>query len=242
MIPLLGVFIFYSPHIFSQQWTGERNAYYWNMWSVNAQAGISSYYGDLSIYDNQINEKIKSESGPSVSLGITKYFNRAFSVTGQVLFGGLQAEKNEVSFEAELLEYNLNLRLDVLNLFNPLINNRFGLVGFAGVGQFLFTTTKYEYIEGNLENQNHSARVPEFVYFAGGEAYYNFNNKLGLNASLSIRQCQNDKLDNVVKNLDFDYYSIFSVGITYYLTEFTKSPPKNKARIAHNSKRLKHLH
>jgi len=239
-IPLLGAFIFFSLVSYPQQWTGNQNAYYWNMWSVNAQAGISSYYGDLSIYDHQINEKIKNESGPSFSLGVTKYFNRALSATGQILYGGLEATKNDVSFEADILEYNLSLRLDVLNLFNPLISNRYGVIGFAGLGQFLFTTNKYEYIEGNMENFNHSTRVPEFVYFAGGEIYYNFNNNLGISANLSIRQCQNDKIDNVVKNLDFDYYSVFSVGVTYYLTKFVKSPPRNKARIAHNSKRLKH--
>ena len=89
---------------------------------------------------------------------------------------------------------------------------------------------------------NNDSRVPEFVYFFGGGFYYNLSDNFGVTADLSIRRCQNDKLDVEDKNGDFDYYSYLGVGIIYYLQGFKKAPVKNKARIAHNNKRLKPLH
>lgn len=237
LTPLITI-LFCNQIVHAQLWTGEQNPYYWKMWSINIHGGVSSYYGDLSVYDKDYYEKINFESGPSAGMLVTKYFNRAFSASGQVLFGNLQGTKNEISFHADIFEYNLQIRMDVINLVNPAFNNKFGLVAFAGLGQFLFYSTKIKSIEGVISEEKHSTRVPEFVYFAGGEFYYNFNNKFGITVDLSIHQCQNDKLDIVVKNLDYDYYSVFSAGITYYLTDFMKIPPRNKARIAHSSVRL----
>jgi hypothetical protein len=80
------------------------------------------------------------------------------------------------------------------------------------------------------------------VYFFGGGFYYNINDNTGITLDLSIRQCQNDKLDNEYKNNNYDYYSYLGIGIIYYLQSFKRGPVKNKARIAHNNKKLKPLH
>ena len=50
-----------------------------------------------------------------------------------------------------------------------------------------------------------------------------------------MRQCRNDRLDDYVKNDDFDYYSYLSIGISYYINTFKKAPLKNKARLANNN-------
>jgi hypothetical protein len=77
--------------------------------------------------------------------------------------------------------------------------------------------------------------VPEFVFFFGGEMYYNVNSNFGITVDLSLRQCRNDRLDDFVKNDDFDYYSYLSIGINYYLKTLKRIPLKNKAKLANTS-------
>jgi len=215
---------------------------FWRMWSINVNAGLTSFYGDLSSLDNNYFEKLGNESGPALSIQLNRHIDRVFSFSGQLLVGKLKGAASNESFKSNILEYNLHLRINVLGLFFPKNSTKYGLNAFVGLGQFIFSADKQVYSEGKYENYTHSARVPEFVYFFGGGFYYNLNKNLGVTVDLSIRQCQNDKLDNEYANNNFDYYSYLGFGVIYYLQSFKKAPVKNKARIAHNNKGLKRLH
>lgn len=215
---------------------------FWKMWSVNINAGATSFYGDLSSFDNNYFEKLVNESGPAIGIQINRHIDRIFSFSGQLLIGKMTGSASSSSFNANILEYNLHLRINLLGLVFPKNSTKYGLNAFAGVGNFIFNSEKQVYREENIDYYEHTTRVPEFVYFFGGGFYYNLNVNFGITADLSIRRCQNDKLDVEYKNGDFDYYSYLGVGIIYYLQGFKKAPVKNKARIAHNNNRLKPLH
>jgi hypothetical protein len=163
------------------------------------------------------------------------------AVSGQLLAGKLNGNNYNTSFNADLIEYNLNVKLNLFNLFYPENKGKFGINAKAGVGQFLFTSTKTVYSEGGNEIFNHDARVPEFVYFIGAGGFFKTTDKFGVSLDISLRQCQNDQLDVLVKSNDFDYYTYLSFGITYYVDRIKKGPIKNRARIAHNNFKLKHL-
>jgi hypothetical protein len=209
----------------------------WQVWSIEANAGFLSSYGDLSNHDNQFIKKLKYESCPSLSLNISKHFGRLLAISGQVLTGKLKGSNSNSSFDASILEYNLNLKFNLFNLFYPGNNGKFGITTFAGAGQFLFSSTKTDYLEGEDKITHQGARVPEFVFLAGAGAFIKTTERFGISIDYSLRQCQNDKLDVEVKNDDFDYYTYLSLGLTYYIDRFNKSPMKNKARIAHNNSR-----
>ena len=227
-------------NVSSQNWDGRINNI-WSMWTINANTGLTSYYGDLSIYDYTVSDKLLYESGPAAGIILTKQFNKAVGISGQILAGKLKGSKGYFSFKSNLFEYNLHIRVNLINAFFSKKLTKFGIIGYAGIGQFLFKTTSYEKYEDYIKTEIHDTGVPEFIFFYGAGICYNVTNKFRITADMSLRHCQNDKLDNVVINHDYDYYTYTNIGITYKINSFIKPPPRNKARIAHNMKRLKPL-
>lgn len=213
----------------------------WNLWTIEANGGLLSFYGDLSSYDSKYIEKLKYESGPALSLNITKHFNRLIGISGQLVAGKLKGSNYNTSFKANLIEYNLNLKVNLFNLFYPNNKGKFGITAQFGLGQFLFNSTKYVYTEGENEITKHDSRVPEFVYFIGAGSFFRMTDKVGISFDFTLKQCQSDWLDIQVKNNDYDYYSYIGLGLIYYIDNIKKGPIKNKARIAHNNIRFKHL-
>lgn len=227
--------------VLAQNWDMDLGNKFWDTWSVNINAGLTSYYGDLSLYDSEFSEKLKKESGPALGFIINKNFSNSFSLSGQLLYGNIGCINDNIEIISKFIEYNFHFRIDFVSLAMQNKPHKFGIIGYAGIGQFLFDTEKIEYFEGYSESNRHNTGVPEFVYFAGGSIYYKVNENIGITADLGLRQCQNDKLDDYVKENDFDYYTYLSVGVTYYIQTFVKKTPKNKARIAHNNHRHKSL-
>ena len=82
---------------------------------------------------------------------------------------------------------------------------------YAGIGNFLFSSTRYEFIEGDTLSQNHVARVSEFLYMIGSGISYDLNNYFLISMDISLKQCQNDRVDLTVKAADFDYYTYLNL-------------------------------
>lgn len=230
------VFLLIIPtSLYSQDWGGMNPNGFWDHWSVNANIGLTSYFGDLSYHDSDISGKLNYESGTAYGIRITKHFNKLFGISGQLIYGSIKGGNNKnISFKTQLAEYNLQARLDFIRLMSSNPTPKFGLEGFVGFGQYLFKATKYEIVEGENKTSIHDTRVPEFVYFVGAGAHYHLDESFAFTADLSLHQAQNDKLDNFVKNNNYDYYSYLSIGVTYYINSFKTTPLKNKARLAHN--------
>lgn len=228
--------------IYPQQWKKDRAQNdQWNVWAINANAGVTSFYGDLSSHDGNYIEKLHYESGPAMGVTVTKHFDKIFALSGQIIAARLKGSLGSTSFKSEVFEYNLHLRLNIYNLFVPYNKSKFGLNVFGGLGNFVFNTTQTITTEGQVEMITNQSRVPELVYFVGGGLFIQPATSFAINAELSIRRFNNDMLDGFKKNNDDDYYSYLNIGITYYLGRFKQKPIRNKARIAHSDKRLKPL-
>jgi hypothetical protein len=232
--------IIYSAIIFlvpvlvqSQDWGGLRPGSFWDHWSVNASAGLTSYFGDVSYYDEDVAGKLSNESGAAYEVLLTKHFNKVFSVSGGLIYGNLKGGNKSFTFTTSLAEYSLQANLDFVRLIFGNRIPKFGIEGHAGLGQFLFQTTRYE-LKGDTKSKFITETgVPEFAYFYGAGAHYHIGEKFAITADLTLHHAQNDKLDDLVKNNDYDYYSHLSIGITYFIDSFRNTPLKNKARIAH---------
>jgi len=190
---------------------------FWFDWSANISLGFTSYYGDLSQYDFGYFSKLAYESKPAVAFELTKeVMKNRFGVSGQLLWGGFKSNyKPEHIFQTNIFEYNIQANVNIMNLINPYDNPDFGITVFAGVGQFLFHNSVYDYNDGLELKSEGGSRVPEFVYFFGAGFYQKISDSFDLTIDLSIRQAQNDKLDSYIAHGDFDYYSFLSIGITF---------------------------
>ncbi|MEZ5195961.1 MAG: outer membrane beta-barrel protein [Bacteroidales bacterium] len=210
---LVGISI---PQITSAQgWGGKRSKPgLWDDWSVNLNAGLTSFFGDLSKFDSEIMEKLSKESGPAFSGIITKHINNKFGISGQLLYGNLQGENNlQVAFEASVIEYNISGSVDFINLFSPDNLSKFGIIAYGGVGQFIFQSQKIDYREESPSVVQQKTGTPEFVYFFGLGANYDIGDRFAVTLDFAMRQAQNDKLDDYkTKDDSFDYYFILKHG------------------------------
>ncbi len=237
MTGLILLFLFPIPGN-AQEWGGEKPINFWDHWSININAGMMSYFGDLSYHDSDVLDKLNYESKPAFDLMITKHFDKKFGISGQLLYGQIKGGDNiNSSFETDLFEYNVQARLDFIRLILPGRNPKFGLEGFAGIGHTWFKSETYNLNEDEPIKTTYRPGVPEFVYFGGIGMHYHIHEQFAVTTSLSLRHLQNDKLDRVVKNDNYDFYSYFSIGLTYYIGSKRYQPLKNKARLAHSSKR-----
>lgn len=195
-------------------------------WSINVNAGLTSFFGDLSKFDTEIMEKLTQESGPAFSGILTKHLgqSRKFGIAGQLLYGGLKGENNSnVSFEATIIEYNIQGRVNFINLFSPDNRSKLGIELYGGLGQFIFKTTKYDARNSEVDINQKDTGTPEFTYFFGTGLSYKVIDKVGITLDVAMRQAQNDYLDDFVKNDNYDYYTYLSLGATYYIDSFKKS-------------------
>jgi len=239
---LMLIFFVSASQGFSQTWGGEGTIRFSDLWSVNINAGTTSYFGDLSIYDTDIPLKLSRESGLGFSILISKSVSNTFSFSGQVLIGSFKARKQNIAFETRFLEYNAKLNLDFVNLFNPWKAHNYGIIGYVGVGNYLFNSTKTEYFEEKEKISTSKSRVPEFVLIAGGGFFYKFVDAFSFTFDIGLRQSQNDKLDSYHHGNDFDYYSYMSFGLTYHFPARIRKPVREKTKMAYNgSTRLKPL-
>jgi hypothetical protein len=216
------------PHITNaQSWGGgKKKSALWEQWSININGGLTSFFGDLSKFDTEIMEKLTQESGPAFSGILTKHLghHKKFGVSGQLLYGSLKGENNsKVSFQATLIEYNFHGRVNLVNLISPDNRSKVGINLYAGVGQFMFKTTKYD--RRNNENivKIKDTGTPEFLYFFGMGASYKVMPSIEITVDVAMRQAQNDYLDDFVKNDNYDYYTYLDLGATYSIDSFKKS-------------------
>lgn len=215
-----------SQSLDAQSWGGKRKAGFLDSWAINANAGLSSFFGDLSTFDTEISKKLTQESGPAYGLILTKYIlNDKIGISGQLLFGKLKGANttNNISFESKFSEYNFNARFNLINIFSPYNMSKMGLELYGGLGQFTFKTTQWDSSKEELQINIEDTGTPEFVYFFGLDLFYKISEKVRITADFSMRQAGNDKLDDLAKNDNNDYYSYVSLGVTYYIYSFKKA-------------------
>ena len=232
--PLLFLSLFTLPVFASNPgiWSGDLKPGLKNDWVFGIELGSISYFGDLTLHDTDPFNKLRFESKLAGGIILTKQLGNAFGVSGQLVYGHLTSDNAENrSFKTSVFEYSLRGSVDVIKLFHRNYVPRTGLYGFAGIGQFLFKTESHHYIEGIEHAAFHNTGVPEFVYFAGGGINYRFSELFSVAAELSIHQAQNDKLDNLVRNGDPDYYSLFTIGLNWTINDITNpfNAPDGKA-------------
>jgi len=198
---------------------------------LNLNGGISSYFGDLSIYDLNPDDKVTIESLPAYSVIATLRLTNTFSISGQLLQANLKASKDTVSYKTQIFEYNIHGRVNFLYLFGIPHNPDFGFEGYVGIGQFFYNVTKQTTYPLYTDRAVYPVRVPEFVYFFGGGVSYRINRYAGITLDLALRQCQTDRLDEYKANNDFDYYAYLSFGVTIDVGRLMNLPPKTRYKL-----------
>jgi hypothetical protein len=184
-------------------------------WSVNVNGGQTSFFGEVSLYDDELSEKLSKEGSWAYGFILSRQITPVFDLSGQILFGTLKGANTRSTFKAEIMEYTLNTTINFVNLLMPDNDARFFLYGKLGAGQFQFKSTLI-FDDSEKPEKYVESESPEFLYILGGGAYYKFNHSFEVNAEATARLVNNDKLDGTSNNKgDDDYYSYISIGVTY---------------------------
>ncbi len=184
-------------------------------WSINVNGGQTSFFGELSLYDDELSEKLSKEGAWAYGFILSRQMTPVFGLSGQLLWGSLKGANTRSQFRAEIMEYTLNTTINFVNLLIPENDARFFLYGKLGFGQFQFNS-KLVFDDPEEPDKYVESESPEFLYLLGGGAFYKFNHAFEVNIEATARLVNNDKLDGTNNNKgDNDYYSYISLGVTY---------------------------
>ncbi len=183
-------------------------------WSVNVNGGRTSFFGDVSLYDEEFSEKMSKEGSWAYGAGVYRQLTPIFALGGDILIGQLAGSNSRSKFTSNIKEATVNLTVNMVNLFIPDNNARFIPYAKFGMGQFTYDT-KLIFDDPNKADIISASESPEFLYLFGGGAYYIISHSFDVNLEMMGRRMNNDKIDGTTNKKDDDYYSYFSIGFTY---------------------------
>lgn len=184
-------------------------------WALDANVGRTSFFGEVSLYDEEYDEKLTKEGAWAYGFILSKKLTRVFTIEGQILLGKLKGSNSRSHFEANITEYTANLTANLVNLFIPDNQARFNPYIKLGAGQFQFST-KLVFNDANEADIETQSKSPESLFLFGGGAYYTLSHSFDIKMEFTGRRMDNDQIDGSSSNSkDSDYYSYTSVGVTY---------------------------
>lgn len=184
-------------------------------WAIDANMGRTAFFGEVSLYDEQYNEKLTKEGGWAYGFILSKKVTRVFAIEGQLLLGKLKGSNSRSNFEADITEYTFNLTANLVNLFIPDNQARFNPYVKLGLGQFQFSTNLV-FNDADKADVVTESMSPESLFLFGAGAYYNLSHSFDIKMEFTGRRMDNDLLDGSANNSkDNDYYSYLSMGVTY---------------------------
>jgi opacity protein-like surface antigen len=184
-------------------------------WAMDVNFGRTSFFGEVSLYDEQFNEKLSKEGSWAYGFIVSKKITRVFALEGQLILGKLKGSNSSSHFVADIMEYTGNLTANLVNLFIPDNSARFNPYVKVGLGQFKFST-ELVFNDANTANIRTESASPESLMIFGGGAFYSISNNFNIKLEMTGRRINNDQLDGSKNNSkDNDYYSYTSIGLSY---------------------------
>ena len=195
-------------------------------WSVQANGGLSIYFGDIENFNFKKVNRNNNEYQFGYGLILQKQFSPVFSLRGQLYQGFLSGTKRKQSiwFEGDVIETSLSAKIDVFNLLLGRKDRLISLYVMGGIGWAnwqaeLKHLTTNEVLDNNGKDNTGSGlfgRTLEPVIPVGGGLDFRINDRWSANMELSLRPVNSDKLDAKVGEFEYDIYSYNFVGISYH--------------------------
>ena len=192
-------------------------------WSININGGKTTFFGDVSLYDDEFSEKLRKESSWAYGFILSRQMSPVIGLSGQMIFGSLVGTNSKSRFEADIMEYSFSMTFNLLNILIPKNDAHFFPYIKAGMGQFKYKST-LSYNDPNLDDRVVDTDSPEFMYIFGAGAYYKTNHTFDINLEITSRLIYNDRLDGTKSNKDYDYYAYLSLGLTYKINNKPRDP------------------
>jgi hypothetical protein len=202
-------------------------------WHLTISGGPSLFFGDTRQYRYYPVMNYESEWKFGGSLMLARSITPVFRLRGQMLYTGLAGTRRPWKryFNTELLEFNMNLAINLNNLINGYRSDRaWGVDLLVGVGLTNFNTTVYELGSNKIISKQGfgngsgiGGRTLEGLLMGGIGFSYHLNANWALRFETANRALNSDKLDNHVGGFKYDIYNHSSLGLTYTFSSSGKN-------------------
>jgi len=199
-------------------------------WSINANFGPTIFLGDIKQNKYWPVSKYQNEWRTAGGLIAAKQLIPCLDLRAQVLLGQLAGTKRDYDggsaanmyFNTKMIDYSVNLKLDILSLLYGDVPRKFTFYTYAGIGIVDFRTKQYNLLTDALErsygydaNNKKTKATSETIFPVGAGVEYNITEKISMVLDYSRRFVNSDKID-AIKSKNNDMYDYISLGITYH--------------------------
>lgn len=195
-------------------------------WILGGNIGVTSFFGDLSVNDNELIKKLNSESDWGLGLKVGKQISPVFTFDLSYFNGKLRGSNPSLyySFSTNINEVSLSTDVSLLQMLVPDNSTGFDIYAKAGAGMSWFTSVK-DQIANTDAGPDLGAQVSEETgiknstfYMAGIGLSYALGYNLKAVSEFAGRFTKTDELDAHKGSTSIkDYYTVLSLGLTYTL-------------------------
>ncbi|OQX78296.1 MAG: hypothetical protein B6D61_05915, partial [Bacteroidetes bacterium 4484_249] len=229
------LFFLFTTNVNSQ----ESKSGFWKGWAINANGGLSLFYGDIENYTFYKATENNSEYSFGFGGMLIKQLSPMFSLRGQLYYGYLSGTKRRAHkwFEGDVFESSLNTTLDLTNLILGKKDRFLSAYAMVGIGLAQWRTslmvhpTNEEIRENGYKGgSGFNERTLEAVIPFGLGLDFRLSNHWDIILEGTLRPVNSDLLDANEGGFQFDFYSYIFTGITYRFgkkkeVESTLPPP-----------------
>lgn len=192
-------------------------------WFVGFNAGITSYYGSLAVFNRDPLLKFKKESKFAFGINAGKSFNRFFGARAYFTRGGLQAENGELQmlYDAKLTSYGGQLIIQLASLIGRIDYVPdyafYGILGFGMVNskpQILTIPTEDDPISQPIDSMNYATQISSSDFNIGIGGSYEVFNQIDAYIELSYHLSFSEELD-LFPGDGKDHFLHLSIGAIY---------------------------
>lgn len=202
-------------------------------WFMGIDAGVSSFFGDLSVHDFQILKKINYESGIAAGFSGGKSLNRWFDLELNVIKGRLEGSNSAggLAFRTRFTELSVSGRANLTTLLFSKNTLPLHLYFTGGFGNVFFRAVKHNSSDNEPDNTvgyddsgNRKGRPENAPILPVGFAIgFDLSKRVIFTGEFSFRLAHSDLLDAHKGSTGInDRYSIAVIGIRYRLTPVIK--------------------
>ncbi len=225
-------FVFLSPFILIGQpvvYTPDEG------WFGGLNAGVTSFFGDLSIHDYSPMQKLSHESSAAAGISAGKHLTRHIIAELNLTKGSLKGSNPSLglAFNGTFLECSANGYLNFTKLLFPNLEFRTGVYAMAGTGMIAYRVTKsnlsdqsiVETIGRNETGGKHGLPAGKVIFPAGISLSYRINERWSLRGDFAYRLTIDDKLDAHAGSTSVnDRYTILTMGMRFILLPLRNIP------------------
>lgn len=207
---------------------------FFDNWYFGLNVGPTIFMGDVT----QNYKTLKTDftaSNIAFGLMLTKEINCVFSLRGQLMFGYTSGSKDiykggapaNLSFESRFFNYNLNAKVDFIDIFDGgKCDRKFNFYGFVGIGFIDFQSKLFK--SGKEINSWGYGRTGTYKWVTeisipyGLGIDFRLGKRIKVNLDFEVIWIDGEKMDRTVGEYAHDAFFYPNLGISYNISKYNR--------------------